>query len=153
MQIALQEAEKGMLANEVPVGAIVVHQEILVSSAYNFVEKKKEATAHAELLALRAACEKTKAKYLPHCTLYVTLEPCPMCAMACYWTQIGRIVFATKDPKKGYSHFSPSLIHPKTICTGGVLEEESKRLLQRFFQDIRKNKKSTFSKAPTKINK
>lgn len=138
MQEALLQAQKAYKIHEVPVGAVIVCDNVIVAYAHNNVQAMKDATAHAELLALRLACNKLQAKYLPTCTLYVTLEPCPMCATATYWTQIGQIIFATKDPKKGYSLWEKPLLHPKTKVTQGILTQTSSQLLQKFFQKLRK---------------
>ena len=137
MELALEEAAKAYDAQEVPVGAIVTCEEKVIARAHNRVQQDGKATAHADLLALEKACEQRGAKYLPDCTLYVTLAPCAMCAGACYWTQIGRVVFGAQDEKKGYQRWSPSLFHPTTVVLGDVLPERSRYLLQTFFQKLR----------------
>lgn len=136
MQQALAEAQKGFASGEVPVGAVVVCEGTLLAAAHNSVEYDQDATAHAELKALRAACRRRMAKYLPHATLYVTLTPCSMCATACYWTKVKRLVFGAKDPKQEV-WMLPLLLHPRTSVMGGVGAEESRILLQRFFQQLR----------------
>ena len=137
MQIALEEAKKAYAQEEVPVGALVVHQGKVIARAHNRVEQCHSAASHGDLLALKQACQQKGDKYLPDCTLYVTLEPCAMCAGACYWTQLGRLVFGAKDPKKGYQKWSPCLLHPKTIVSEGILAMESQEILQRFFKNLR----------------
>lgn len=134
---ALLEAQKAYEADEVPVGAVVVYDNRILARAHNRVQHSQDATAHAELLALQMACKKLQAKYLPECTLYITLEPCAMCASATYWLQLGHLVFATQDLKKGYSLWSQSLLHPKTKLTHGPLATASKVLLQSFFKALR----------------
>ena len=137
MHLALEEAKKAYQMQEVPVGAVVVYQGEVIAQAHNIVQKKKDALAHADCIALQKACIARGAKYLPSSTLYVTLEPCVMCAGACYWTQLGKLVFGTKDEKRGYQKWTPSLLHPKTIVLDGLLAQESKQLLQAFFQTLR----------------
>eukprot|EP01132_Coremiostelium_polycephalum_P000263 gene263-346_t len=126
MRIALQEAMKAYDAKEVPVGAVVVSGHRLMAKAHNQVEQLKDATAHAEMLALSAAFHSIGGKYLPDCTLYVTLEPCLMCASATFWSKLSRIVFAASDPRLGYRTFGEGVLHPKTQVTSGILEAESK---------------------------
>ena len=138
MQVALQQARKAYVVQEVPVGAVIVLDGKIVAQAHNSVQALQDATAHAELLALHQAFENLGQKYLPACTLYTTLEPCPMCAGAGYWAQLGRLVFGAKDPKKGYGLWQQPLLHPKTEVVQGVLAEESTQLLQQFFQNLRK---------------
>lgn len=140
MLLAMQEAQKALIENEVPIGAIVVHKDQVIARAYNKVEQEQSAIAHAELLVLKKACSHLNKKYLPDCTLYVTLEPCPMCASACYWTQLGNLFFATQDPKRGYKSIAPSLLHPKTIVSEGLFATESSQLLKTFFQNLRLKK-------------
>jgi tRNA(adenine34) deaminase len=134
MKLALAEAQKAFRANEIPVGAVVVCQGRVVARAHNLTQRLADATAHAEMQAYTAASNFLGAKYLPDCTLYVTLEPCPMCAGAAYWAQIGRIVYGASDPKRGYSLHSPQLLHPKTEVTHGVLADECAQLVQQFFE-------------------
>ena len=137
MQLALKQAEKAYAQDEVPIGAIVTYRHEVIAQAHNTVQQDRQAVAHADLLALQQACQRQGEKYLPQCTLYVTLEPCCMCAGACYWTQIGKLIFAAQDEKRGYQQWSPSLIHPQTVVTQGLLAHESTHLLQAFFQKLR----------------
>ncbi len=137
MKKALQEAEYAFEAGEVPVGAVIVIQDRVIARAYNLTERLNDVTAHAEMQAITAAANYLGGKYLKDCTLYVTLEPCQMCAGALYWSQIGKIVFAANDPKRGCGVMGTQL-HPKTIITGGVLEDEASDLLKRFFEKKRK---------------
>ncbi len=138
MQEALKEANKAYKANEVPIGAVIVADNTIIARTHNKVQTLQHATAHAELLALQQAFENLQTKYLLHCTLYVTLEPCPMCAGASYWAQLKQLVFGALDPKKGYSLWKKPILHPKTQVVQGILAQESTQLLQRFFQKLRK---------------
>ena len=133
MREAMKEAEMAAYEDEVPIGAVVVCRGRIIGKGHNMTEKLHDATAHAEMIAITAATEAVGGKYLNDCTLYVTVEPCPMCAGALNWSQIGRIVYGAPDPKRGYSIFSPSLLHPKTEVTGGVLEQECGALVRDFF--------------------
>lgn len=133
MKKAFQEAQKAFEKNEIPVGAIIVANKQIIAKAHNQTEQLKDVTAHAEMLAITAAADYLDAKYLKGCTLYVTLEPCPMCASALAWAKIDRIVIGATDEKKGFSLLDEKLLHPKTIIQKGVLAKESKALLQRFF--------------------
>lgn len=137
MRIALQEAEQAYAAGEVPIGAVVVSQNRIIAKAHNQVEKLQDATAHAEMLALTAAFSYTGGKYLTHCTLYVTLEPCLMCSNATYWAQLARLVFGASDPHRGYSLLGKSPLHPRTKVRAHVLALESQAMLQRFFLSLR----------------
>ncbi len=137
MRQALALAKKGAKASEVPVGALLVHGETILATAHNKVEAYNDPTAHAEMQVFQQGCQQLKSKYLTTCTLYTTLEPCPMCAMASYWTQIGRIVYAASDPKRGYTLYHHQLIHPKTTIEHGLLADESRFLLQAFFRTLR----------------
>jgi len=139
MQQALKEAQKAYDADEVPVGAIVVQEGKIIARAHNQVELLNDATAHAEILALTAAFAFMGAKYLPDATLYVTLEPCLMCAGALYWSKIGRIVFGAYDAKNGYQHITKDLspFHVKTTLIGGVLEADCSFIIQSFFRSKR----------------
>lgn len=132
MKKALQEAEVAFEQGEVPVGAVIAVQGRIIARAYNQTEKLNDVTAHAEMLAITAAANFLGGKYLYDCTMYVTLEPCLMCAGALYWSQIPKIVYGAPDPKRGFS-VSGGILHPKTILTGGILEKESNALLKRFF--------------------
>lgn len=140
MQAALLQAQKAYQVQEVPVGAVIVYNNAIVASAHNGVQELKDATAHAELLVLRMACNRLQTKYLSACSLYVTLEPCAMCAHALYWTQIDLIVFGARDTKRGYSLWQRPLLHPKTKVVQDILAQPSCELLQSFFQERRKNK-------------
>ena len=137
MQEALKEAEKAAQAGEVPVGAVVVSQDRIIARAHNQVERLQDATAHAEVLALTAAFSHVGGKYLPTCTLYVTLEPCGMCAGATYWAQLGRLVFGASDPQRGYTTVGKQLLHPRTEVTAEVLGQEAAQLLTHFFRRLR----------------
>ena len=135
MQEALKEAKKAFDADEVPVGAIVVCDDKIIARAHNLTERLTDVTAHAEMQAFTAASDFLGSKFLQECSLYVTLEPCLMCAGASYWTRIGRIVYGTPDPKRGYRNYTDKhALHPKTIVKGGVLQEECAALLTRFFE-------------------
>lgn len=140
MRMALAEAEKAFASGEVPVGAVVVSRGRIAGRGHNMTEKLTDVTAHAEMIALTAACETLGGKYLPDCTLYVTVEPCTMCAGALGWSHIGRIVYGASDPKRGYfSYARPanSVIHPKTLVESGVLAEECGSLMTEFFRKRR----------------
>lgn len=138
MREALKEARKGFDADEIPVGAIIVCNDRVIARAYNNTEQLNDVTAHAEMLAFTSAASTIGGKYLQNCTLYVTLEPCVMCAGAAAWTQIGRIVYGASDPKKGFSKVGTSILHPKTKVTTGILAEECETLLKDFFAKKRK---------------
>jgi len=133
MKEALKEARKALARDEVPVGAVVVCRNRIIARAHNLTETLNDVTAHAEMQAFTAAANALGGKYLSDCTLYVTLEPCIMCAGAAYWTQIGRIVYGATDPKMGYTLFQQPVLHPKTQVTGGILELECADLLKSFF--------------------
>jgi tRNA(adenine34) deaminase len=137
MQEALKEAKKAYEADEVPVGAVIVCRNTILARAHNYTEHLTDVTAHAEMQAFTAAASGLGGKYLPECTLYVTLEPCVMCAGASFWTQIGRVVYGASDEKRGFLKIGPQLLHPKTQLTGGVLEEECATLLKDFFKKKR----------------
>lgn len=137
MQMALREARKALDAGEIPVGAVVVCGDRVVAKAHNQTELLHDSTAHAEMLALTAAMNALGAKYLPDCTLYVTLEPCHMCAGAVYWSKLGRLVYAADDEQRGYAHLHCP-VHPKTKVTAGILKDEAEKLLKIFFNRIRK---------------
>lgn len=134
MREALKEALKARDADEVPVGAVVVCADRIIARGYNYTEHLNDVTAHAEMQAFTSAANSIGGKYLNECTLYVTLEPCVMCAGAAYWTQIARVVYGAADEKRGYSLVQGSLLHPKTKVTGGVLETECGDLLRDFFR-------------------
>jgi tRNA(adenine34) deaminase len=133
MQEALKEAHKALEADEVPVGAVIVAGNRIIARTHNQTETLNDVTAHAEMIAFTAAASAIGGKYLQDCTLYVTVEPCPMCAGAAYWTQIGRIVYGTRDPKRGFSLLAPVPLHPSTQIKSGVLENECSRLMKDFF--------------------
>tara|TARA_R110002167_G_scaffold108803_18_gene277756 strand:+ start:485 stop:934 length:450 start_codon:yes stop_codon:yes gene_type:complete len=132
MKKALQEAEAAFEKGEVPIGAVVVVQDRIIARAHNLTERLNDVTAHAEMQAITAAANFLGGKYLKGCTLYVTLEPCQMCAGALYWSQIDKVVFAAKDIERGCGVMGTKL-HPKTIIVGGLLENEAAELLKRFF--------------------
>ena len=134
---ALREARAAAAEEEVPIGAVVVSGERVIARAHNQTELLHDVTAHAEMLALTAAEEALGAKYLGDCTLYVTVEPCPMCAGAIGWAQVGRLVYGASDPKRGYTLLTGPVLHPKTEVTAGVLEEECTTLIKHFFKKKR----------------
>lgn len=134
---ALKEAMAAADEDEVPVGAVVVCKGRIIAKGHNMTEKLHDPTAHAEMIAITAATEAVGGKYLDKCTLYVTVEPCPMCAAALNWAQIGKIVYGAIDPKRGYSLFSPGLLHPKTEIEAGVLAQECSDLMKSFFKNKR----------------
>ncbi|MDG1571303.1 nucleoside deaminase [Robiginitalea sp. M366] len=136
MQKALQEAELAFEKGEVPVGAVVAVQDRIIARAHNLTEQLRDVTAHAEMQAITAASNFLGGKYLSQCTLYVTLEPCQMCAGALYWSQVARVVFGAYDPQRGFTAFGGKL-HPKTQISGGVMEPEASDLLKRFFIEKR----------------
>ncbi len=138
MQQALREARAAAAEDEVPIGAVIVCGDRIVARAHNQTERLHDVTAHAEMLAFTAASEAFGAKYLPDCTLYVTVEPCPMCAGAAGWTQVGRIVYGAADPKRGFSLLTEPLLHPKTTVEGGVLADECAALMKEYFNSKRK---------------
>ena len=137
MMEALKEAMAAADEDEVPVGAVIVCKGKIIAKGHNMTEKLHDPTAHAEMIAITAATEAVGGKYLDDCTLYVTVEPCPMCAAALNWSQIGKIVYGAIDPKRGYSLFSPSLLPPKTEIEAGVLAEECSGLMKCFFKNKR----------------
>ena len=133
MKRALAEAEKAFAEGEVPVGAIVVCQNRIISRAHNLTETLNDVTAHAEMQAITAATNSIGGKYLTDCTLYVTLEPCTMCAGALAWSQISRIVYGASDEKRGFLKFAPLALHPKTEILGGILKDDCANLIKKFF--------------------
>lgn len=137
MREALKEAVKAQSRGEIPIGAVVVCKGSIIARAHNLNETLHDPTAHAEMQAITMAADKLGGKYLDACTIYVTVEPCPMCASALAWAQVGKIVYGAKDPKRGYSLFSPSLLHPKTEVVGGILAEECGSIVTNFFKTIR----------------
>lgn len=138
MRLALNEAKKAYELNEIPIGAIVVCQGKIVGKGHNLTEQLNDVTAHAEMQAFTAAAQTLGGKYLKDCTLYVTIEPCTMCAGASYWTQIGRIVYGAKEDKRGFTKISQNILHPKTLLKGDVLSVECGALMTMFFRDKRK---------------
>ena len=137
MRLAIEEAKLALKADEVPIGAIIVAGGRIVGRGHNLVETLVDVTAHAEIQAITAASSTIGGKYLNDCTLYVTVEPCPMCAGALAWSQIVRIVYGASDPKRGFSTISNNMLHPKTVVTSGVLREECERLMTDFFAKLR----------------
>lgn len=137
MKRALQEAELAFERGEIPVGAVVVINDTIIARTHNLTELLNDVTAHAEMQAITSAANALGGKYLKNCTLYVTLEPCQMCAGALYWSQITKIVFGAADEKRGYRAMGTQL-HPKTVVVSGILAEESRELMQRFFEEKRK---------------
>ncbi|MFC4870546.1 nucleoside deaminase [Negadavirga shengliensis] len=134
---ALKQAKIAFEEGEIPVGAVMVCRNRIIAKAYNQTEKLTDVTAHAEILALTAASNALGAKYLPECKLYVTLEPCVMCAGACFWAQLGELHFAASDPQRGYNTISQPLLHPKTKVFQGLMETDATRLLNDFFKNLR----------------
>jgi len=141
MQEALKEAQIAFEKDEVPVGAVITYDNQIIARAHNLTETLNDVTAHAEMQAFTSAADYIGGKYLHECTLFVTLEPCIMCAGASYWTQIGKIVFGTSDLKRGYSIANGLISHPKTKIVGGVMEQECSKLLSLFFEQKRNLKK------------
>ena len=137
MREALREASFAACEDEVPIGAVIVSRGRIVGKGHNMTEKLNDPTAHAEMIAITAATEALGGKYLNDCTLYVTVEPCPMCAGALAWSQIGEVVYGASDPKRGFSIFSPSLMHPKTKVTSGILAQECGEMVTNFFRNKR----------------
>lgn len=137
MRLALQEARQAEAEGEIPVGAVVVCNGRTIARAHNLTETLTDVTAHAEMQAITAAANALGGKYLDVCTLYVTLEPCTMCAGALGWSQLGRLVYGASDPRRGFSLTAPSALHPRTEVTAGVMEEECAQLLKSFFKKKR----------------
>ena len=137
MRKALQEAQQAFDEGEIPIGAVVVCQGRVIARAHNLTETLHDVTAHAEMQAVTAAANELGGKYLTDCTLYVTVEPCTMCAGALGWSQIPRIVYGCPDEKRGYTLYAPRALHPKCTVTGGVLEQECRQLMQDFFRSRR----------------
>ena len=137
MRRALDEARQALEEGEIPIGAVVVAKGRIISRAHNQTETLNDVTAHAEMLAITAAANALGGKYLTECTLYVTVEPCVMCAGAIGWAQIPRIVYGCLDEKRGYHAYAPQAMHPKATIVGGVLEEECRQLMQDFFKQRR----------------
>lgn len=138
MKQALYEAQKALSKGEVPIGAVIVCQDKIIARGHNLTESLTDVTAHAEMQAITAASQYLGGKYLSDCTLYVTLEPCVMCAGALAWSQIGKIVFGTRDEKKGYLKFAPNTLHKKTLVLEGLMADECSKILIDFFKKKRK---------------
>ena len=139
MRCAIDEARRALDRGEVPIGAVVVAGGRIVGRGHNLVETLQDATAHAEMQALTAAASSLGGKYLNDCTLYVTVEPCVMCAGAAAWSQIGRVVWGADDPKRGHTRYDePPMLHPKTVVVRGVLADECERLMTEFFGSLRR---------------
>ncbi|MCI6671916.1 MAG: nucleoside deaminase [Prevotella sp.] len=137
MRMALKEAQKAYEAGEVPVGAVVVCRDKIIARAHNLTEKLCDVTAHAEMQVLTMAANELGGKYLQDCTLYVTVEPCIMCAGGIGWAQVKRIVYGCNDEKRGYSQYAPKAFHPKAKVTSGILANECRKLMTSFFQQCR----------------
>ena len=135
--MALAQASEAASEDEVPIGAVIVCRGRIIGKGHNMTERLKDPTAHAVMIALTSATQAMGGKYLNDCTLYVTVEPCPMCAAALCWAQIGRIVYGAADSKRGYSLFTPSLLHPKTEVTSGVLGDECSKIVTDYFKSKR----------------
>ena len=137
MRMALNEARQAYAKGEIPIGCIVVCHDRAIARSHNLTETLCDVTAHAEMQAITAAANTLGGKYLTDCTLYVTVEPCPMCAGALGWAQVPRIVFGCPDEKRGYHEYAPRALHPKTNVTSGILEDECRQLMQDFFREKR----------------
>ncbi len=133
MREALKEAQKAGEKDEVPIGAVIVCQNQIIARAHNLTETLNDPTAHAEMQAITAATNYLGGKYLDQCTLYVTIEPCPMCAGALYWAQLGRLVYGSTDPKRGFSLFERKILHPKTTISFDILRDDCSSLVTKFF--------------------
>ena len=137
MRQALAEAQQAFSEGEIPIGAVIVCRDRIIARAHNLTETLNDVTAHAEMQAITSAANELGGKYLTDCTLYVTVEPCTMCAGALGWSQIPRIVYGCSDEKRGYSCYAPQALHPRCTVTVGVLEEECRTLMQQFFKEKR----------------
>ena len=137
MGLALKQAEQALEEDEIPVGAVIVANGQIIAKAYNQTEKLTDVTAHAEMIAITSAAQTLGAKYLKNCVLYVTLEPCVMCAGALYWSQIGKIVYGATEEKRGFEKHGRALLHPKTQVVSGIMANESEQLLKEFFSRLR----------------
>lgn len=140
MKLALQEAEKAYSQDEVPVGAVIAYQNQVIAKAYNQTQMLNDVTAHAEMIAITSASSYIDGKYLDQCTLYVTLEPCLMCAGAIAWSQLGRLVYAASDDKKGFMRYGKEVLHPRTRIAFGEMQTESEALLKKFFKEKRRSR-------------
>lgn len=137
MKVALQEARQAYEEDEIPVGAVIVCNQRIIARAHNMTEKLNDVTAHAEMLAITSAANFLGAKYLQDCTLYVTLEPCVMCAGALFWSQISRVVYGAADEKRGFGRINKHILHPQTVLSGNVLAEDCSVLLRSYFASKR----------------
>jgi tRNA(adenine34) deaminase len=137
MRKALAEAQQAFEKGEIPIGAVIVCKDRIIARAHNLTETLCDVTAHAEMQAITMAANELGGKYLTDCTLYVTVEPCPMCAGAIGWAQVPRIVYGAPDPKRGFREYAPRVLHPKAECISGILEEECRQLMQDFFKNKR----------------
>lgn len=137
MRLALQEAEEALRCDEIPIGCVIVSEGRILGRGHNLTETLQDVTAHAEMQAITAAAGMLGGKYLQGCTLYVTVEPCVMCAGAIGWAQISRVVYGAPDDKRGFRTFAPNALHPKCTVTAGVLENECRKLIQQFFHNKR----------------
>lgn len=140
MRLAYQLARQAFEEGEIPVGAVIVAEGHIIAKACNQTEKLNDPTAHAEMLALTAAFDRLGSKYLTDCTLYVTLEPCTMCAGALYWAQLKRLVYAADDPKRGYTQYNSQILHPRTEIEKGLMGKECGALVEQFFKQMREQK-------------
>ena len=138
MNEALKEAQKAFDADEVPIGAVIVANNKIIARAHNLTERLTDVTAHAEMQAITSAANAIGGKYLHECTLYVTIEPCPMCAGALNWAQISKVVYGAPDPKRGYAIFGKHMLHPKTVVNSGIQEKICSDLVKKFFESKRK---------------
>ncbi len=133
MREAIREANEAFELNEIPVGAVIVCRDTIIAKGHNLTQTLSDVTAHAEMQAITSSADYLGGKYLDECTLYVTLEPCPMCAGALFWAQLGKLVYGADDPKKGYNLFTPNLLHPKTKVIKGIFNDECIKLMKDFF--------------------
>ena len=138
MNEAFKEAQKAFDKDEVPIGALIVCNNTIIAKCHNLTETLNDVTAHAEMQAITSAAEYLGGKYLDQCSLYVTLEPCPMCAGALFWAQLGNLIYGASDDKRGYSSLKSNILHPKTIVTTGIMQNESSQLIKAFFAKKRK---------------
>ena len=141
MKQAFKEAQKAYDAGEIPIGAVIVSYNVIIARAHNQTEMLTDVTAHAEILAITSASEHLGNKFLEKCTLYVTMEPCPMCAGALNWARLGRVVYGTADDDKGFMRFGKDMLHPKTRLEYGVLHDECEEIVNRFFRELREKQK------------
>lgn len=137
MKQALLEAKKAESEGEIPIGSVIVHGDQIIAKAHNLTETLHDVTAHAEMQAITMAADFMGGKYLTDCSLYVTVEPCTMCAGAIGWAQISKVVYGTPDPKRGYTLIAPNALHPKCVVVSGVLQEECAAIMENFFKKLR----------------